>query len=95
MAGLKHFKSFIAHLRQTMAQVGFVFVGALVLALKYGACKFQCIILHGGGVDRSATRHFFGCKIEKFHLVIFESEFYFCNQKIKGMFCRRLQSQHN
>ena len=78
MAGLKHFKSFIAHLRQTMAQVGFVFVGALVLALKYGA-----------------TRHFFGCKIEKFHLVIFESEFYFCNQKIKGMFCRRLQSQHN
>ena len=32
-----------------MAQVGFVFVGALVLALKYGACKFLCMILHGGG----------------------------------------------
>ena len=95
MAGLKHFKSFIAHLRQTMAQVGFVFVGALVLALKYGACKFQCIILHGGGWIEALQGTFFGCKIEKFHLVIFESEFYFCNKKIKGMFCRRLQSQHN
>ena len=95
MAGLKHFKSFIAHLRQKMAKVGFMFVGALVPALKYGACKFLCMILHGRGGDRSATRHFFELQIEKFHLVIFESEFYFCNQKIKGMFCRRLQSQHN
>lgn len=78
-----------------MVQVGFVFVGALVLALKYGACKFLCMILHGGGVNRRSIRHFFALQIEKFHIVIFESEFYFCNQQIKGMFCRRLQPQHN
>lgn len=78
MAGLKHFKSFIAHLRQKIAQVGFMFVGALVLALKYGACKFLCMILHGGGVDKRSIRHFFALQIEKFHIVIFESEFYFC-----------------
>lgn len=67
-----------------MAQVGFVFVGALVPTLKYGACKFPCMILHGGGVNRCSIRHFFSLQIEKFHIVIFESEFYFCNQQIKG-----------
>lgn len=63
-----------------MAQVGFVFVGALVPALKYGECKFLCMILHGGGVDICSIRHFFALQIEKFHIVIFESEFYFCNR---------------
>lgn len=31
-----------------------------------------------GGVNRRSIRHFLALQIEKFHIVIFESEFYFC-----------------